>query len=271
MSRSASLRASDVRAVFHLVGECRELGDDPARWRAHLAAGLARLAGAGVVNVGESTAGRAAPHRSLGYISWGWENGFDRSYWERIATEFVRRGPDFSPFYTAYMAAFAREDGASLTRADLVPDTTWERSDYFPLHRGAGAGPILFNYRSLPGRPDECSEVVLVRAVGDRDFSARDKVLVQEANAAVVPLVGGSLARFAEPSPADLPPFTRKVLRCLLEGDSDKQVMARLGITRHTVNQYAKVIFRHFGVQSRAELLARWVRRGWGGRFSWAD
>jgi hypothetical protein len=25
------------------------------------------------------------------------------------------------------------------------------------------------------------------------------------------------------------------------------------------------------GVRSRAELLARWVRRGWGGRFAWAD
>jgi hypothetical protein len=61
------------------------------------------------------------------------------------------------------------------------------------------------------------------------------------------------------------------VLRCLLEGDSDKQVGLRLGLPRHTVNQYAKQIFAHFGVGSRAELLARWVRRGWGGRFVWAE
>jgi DNA-binding CsgD family transcriptional regulator len=60
------------------------------------------------------------------------------------------------------------------------------------------------------------------------------------------------------------------VLRCLLEGDGDKQIAARLGLTRHTMNQYVKTIFRHFGVQSRAELLARWVRRCYETQFPWA-
>jgi DNA-binding CsgD family transcriptional regulator len=55
------------------------------------------------------------------------------------------------------------------------------------------------------------------------------------------------------------------------QGDGDKQVAARVGLTRHTVNQYVKVLFRHFGVSSRAELLARWVRRGFPGRFSEED
>jgi DNA-binding NarL/FixJ family response regulator len=68
-----------------------------------------------------------------------------------------------------------------------------------------------------------------------------------------------------------LSPRLRQVLRCLLEGDADKHVAARLCLTRNTVNQYAKVLFRHFGVRSRAKLLARWARRGWGGRFAWAD
>jgi DNA-binding CsgD family transcriptional regulator len=50
------------------------------------------------------------------------------------------------------------------------------------------------------------------------------------------------------------------VLRCLLEGD-DKQIALRLGLGRHTVNQYIKTIFRHFGTASRGELLARWICR----------
>ncbi|MBX9583725.1 MAG: helix-turn-helix transcriptional regulator [Gemmataceae bacterium] len=61
------------------------------------------------------------------------------------------------------------------------------------------------------------------------------------------------------------------MLRCLLDGDTDKQVAARLGIGPHTVNQYVKAVFRHFGCTTRAELLARWVRRGWGRGFAWAD
>jgi hypothetical protein len=46
MPRSEVIRASDVRAVFRLVGECRELGDDAPRWWAHFLGGLAKLAGA---------------------------------------------------------------------------------------------------------------------------------------------------------------------------------------------------------------------------------
>jgi DNA-binding NarL/FixJ family response regulator len=69
----------------------------------------------------------------------------------------------------------------------------------------------------------------------------------------------------------DLPPRVRQVLRCLLEGDGDKQIAVRLGLTRHTVNQYTKLLFRHFGVASRTELLARWVRRGFPAGFAWED
>jgi DNA-binding NarL/FixJ family response regulator len=89
--------------------------------------------------------------------------------------------------------------------------------------------------------------------------------------AMVAPLLGGSLARFSEPSPTALPPRVRQVLKCLLEGDGDKQAAVRLHLSRYTVNEYTKQIYRHFGVQGRAELLARWVRRGWGARCAWAD
>ena len=61
------------------------------------------------------------------------------------------------------------------------------------------------------------------------------------------------------------------MLKYLLDGDGDKQVAARLGISAFTVNGHTKVIHAHFGVQGRAELLARWVRRGWGNRAAWAD
>jgi DNA-binding CsgD family transcriptional regulator len=54
-------------------------------------------------------------------------------------------------------------------------------------------------------------------------------------------------------------------------GDGDKQAAVRLKLSRYTVNEYTKQIYRHFGVQGRAELLARWVKRGRGARCAWAD
>lgn len=94
-------------------------------------------------------------------------------------------------------------------------------------------------------------------------------MIVTESQRLIAQLVGGTLAGFGEPSPSELAPRVRAVLACLLEGDSDKQVAARLKLSVFTVNQYVKVIFNHFGVSSRPELLARWVRRGWGNKGGW--
>src|SRR5258707_157206 len=107
------------------------------------------------------------------------------------------------------------------------------------------------------------------RSVAERVFSARHKAFVRELHIAVAGWIGGQLARFIDPSPSALSRRARQVLRCLLDGDGDKQIARRLGISHFTVNQYAKVIFEHFGVSSRPELLARWVRRGWGKGFAW--
>jgi DNA-binding CsgD family transcriptional regulator len=269
MSRSAALRACDVRAVFHLVGECRELGDDPVAWRQHLLAGAARLTGADAARYYE---GRWEPGGLTGVVNWGFENGFDRQIVDLMDAEFPRQGFNFSPMFQPFMAALRQGLGPSLTRADLLRDTEWYRSSFYRIyHAPSGADVMMYSTLPLPGGGGQLSGRTLIRAIGQPDFTPRARVIDRELHAAITALVGGPLARLDEPSPADLPPRLRQVLRCLLEGDADKQVAARLGLTRHTVNQYIKVIFRHFGVGSRAELLARWVRRGWGGRCAWAD
>ncbi|MBX9585118.1 MAG: helix-turn-helix transcriptional regulator, partial [Gemmataceae bacterium] len=111
----------------------------------------------------------------------------------------------------------------------------------------------------------------LGRAAARPDFTPRATAIVQAVCAAVGSLVGGPLARFADPGPSVPPPRCRQVLRCLLEGEGDKQIAAKLGLSRHTVNEYTKRVYRHFGVEGRTELLARWVRRGWGLAGGWAD
>jgi DNA-binding CsgD family transcriptional regulator len=53
-----------------------------------------------------------------------------------------------------------------------------------------------------------------------------------------------------------LTPGQRRVLRLLLAGLSEKQIAARLDLSRHTVHNHVKEIYRVVGVQSRAELMA---------------
>ena len=58
-----------------------------------------------------------------------------------------------------------------------------------------------------------------------------------------------------------LSPRMEQTLRWLLGGDSEKQVAAKLGLSPHTVHVYVKAIYRRYGVSSRGELLARWVKK----------
>lgn len=51
----------------------------------------------------------------------------------------------------------------------------------------------------------------------------------------------------------------RHVLRLLLKGISEKRVAASLSVSYHTVHSHVKHIYRQFGVQSRAELMALYL------------
>jgi DNA-binding NarL/FixJ family response regulator len=113
-------------------------------------------------------------------------------------------------------------------------------------------------------RGDEFSGIALSRRHGARDFLAREIAIVRELHAELARAIGGSLARYADPSPRALSPRARQVLTWLLDGEGDKQIAARLNLSRFTVNHYAKLIFRHFQTTGRAELQGRWIRRGWG-------
>src|SRR5262249_28788153 len=147
----------------------------------------------------------------------------------------------------------------------------WYASADYELQLTLGANHLLICYQAIPGSPNEFSGFQLHRAARRRDFGARDRVIARETHAALALLIGGPFARFADPSPLEPAPRARQVLGCLLEGDGDKQIAARLKLSKFTVNQYTKLIYRRFGVGSRPELLALWVRRKWGSWSSWAD
>ena len=58
----------------------------------------------------------------------------------------------------------------------------------------------------------------------------------------------------------ELSPRLRETLDCLLAGSSEKGIAQELRISPHTVHGYVKLIYRHFQVKSRAQLLSQWVR-----------
>ena len=64
-----------------------------------------------------------------------------------------------------------------------------------------------------------------------------------------------------KPVNVTLSPRQKQTLRLLLNGDNEKQIATKLLRSRHTVHEQVKAIYRAIGVNSRAELFARFLRR----------
>jgi len=256
MSKSAMLRVSDVCAAFRLIGDCRDVGDDPLKWQPLAFEGLCRLIGAHAVTGGEGIWLRPTqPVRPMTECV----VGFD----ERAAT-----------FFSAYMRAhgvledpilqrFQYLPGHIVThsRSDLVPDRDWYRSASFnDYRRPIGCDHQLTSVCQVS--PNGATALIAIhRAVGERDFSSRERRLAAFFHTELGRLIGRALVSGIEPGLGSMSPRLRETLECLLEGDSEKQVAARLGLSVSTVHQYVTTLYRRFGVRSRAELMAYVLRR----------
>lgn len=101
----------------------------------------------------------------------------------------------------------------------------------------------------------------LHRPRGEKNFSARERALLEFFHRELGPLVGRALVSAAEPTPVSLAPRLRQTLVCLVQGDTEKQVAARLGVSVATAHQYVTALYRRFGVNSRGQLLAHVMKR----------
>jgi DNA-binding CsgD family transcriptional regulator len=154
-----------------------------------------------------------------------------------------------------------------LSRDEIFSDAQWYNSvQYCDYLRRSELDHLVVSLRQIALGPDHYCGLTMMRSLGEPRFTGRDKLFLATLHGELAPMVGRQLAAAHEPSAMQLSPRLRQVLKCLLEGDSEKQAAARLHLQPQTVSQYVKAVYRHFRVNSRAELLARWVRFGRGGR-----
>lgn len=253
MSKTHRLRSRDVRAAFHLVGECRELGYDPEAWPAHLLTRLPGLTGAPMLVVGEMVFRGARPVPiSLTDTGWPFERAME--YWSTWCHQ--EDAPDH-PGMVAF-AARPRPRGTA-TRQELVSDRDWDRSPYVnEVLRPFGIDEGLVSSATLPAGRDHM--LVCARPTGERMFQRRERNLLHLLHAELARHLGRSLATSDDPA-AGLTPRLRGVFDCLLDGDPEKRIARRLGVTPATLHGYVKQVYSAFGVGSRAELQARILRR----------
>ena len=258
MRKSGRVRLCDVRRAYRLIHDCRDVGHDVKAWSNVLVEGLTRLVDAQVtaaVEIGTETPG--VPPRLVQTADFGWLAPEHRANWHQHYTV----GQKFRQFavyerFTALQTALTTR-----SREQLVCDAEWYRSEEFnAYHRSMGIDDILPSMMRSEDPPGLMG-FTLFRALGQERFGARERRLVRLFHHELSRHVGSSLARAVPPPAPHLPPRLRETLRCLLEGDSEKQAALRMGLSTFTVHQYVKALYRHFRVSSRPELMAHFLRR----------
>lgn len=256
MARSDRLPAEDLRSCFRLVGECRELGREPEVWRRHMIEGLARLLGTQVAIAGEAQWLRGPQFfRTEPPVESGWASPKAR---ECFYDYLRQHGPAQDPI----IRALARFEGQAVTRRrqELVSDRRWYGSEHYNEYlRRAEIDSCLHSLFPID-REQRFNIVCFFRAVGDRPFGARESALLHLFHHELGPLVGNRLTTESTDSRRVLAPRVRQTLACFLDGASEKEAAVQLGLSVATVHQYAKALYRHYGVRSRAGLLALWLR-----------
>ena len=263
MGKSDLLRVRDVRDAYRLIGECRDLGGEPALWQMRILEGLGQLVGAAAGAGGEGIWAR--PVHPVQPFS-AFDTGFDAGGRERFRAYMREIGPVGDPIFRALRDVPGVV--ATRTRSQLVSSAEWYRSASFNEYRKLCGVDHCLTSVCRVSDGGAVSVITAHRRVGERDFSHREVRLLEFFHGELRPLIGRQLVSASEPSPGTLSRRLRQTLAYLAEGDSEKQVAARLGLSATTVHQYVTDLYRRFGVQSRGQLLAHLLRRS--GRADWA-
>jgi DNA-binding CsgD family transcriptional regulator len=258
MPPARSITAVDMQSAYRLVGDCRDLGDDCPAWQQRLMDRLRVVLGAQVVIIGNTLDFRpGATPRSVSVMRSGWRDADAERAWMTYASSVpLTRTPEFT------RVAGRANPQLTLTRDDIWDPVSWYRSQTFnERHRLSGIDHYMMSIHAVP-RWDLSHSIWVHRAVGEKPFTRRDRDLLQIVHAEVGRYIGGPLASAVEPGSGGLTPRQRSVLARLLQGDSEKQAAARLGISTATLHEHVATVYKHFQVVSRPELMAKFIGRG---------
>ncbi len=289
MRERRAVRATDVQRLLSIVIDVCTASASPLQRKQALLAALCETFRARIGEITEVAEGPAPQQRRFtSFVDHGWDH-------HAQGQEYVQRCERMNLTDPLSERLLRREDEAfNIRREDVVEDGDWFASAYVndilrpadldsilgcyrrfhiaPLGAGGPPAPAGARNSSVPQpydaaapQPDD-SRVVgigvgLHRPWSDKPFSSRDVALLAHVNQSLVRLYPYVLFDDEEHVWRTLSPRLRQVLDHLLEGMCDKDIGDRIGLSRHTVHEYAAKLYKRFGVDGRTSLLAKMLGR----------
>ena len=246
-----TLKLSQVRQIFRLIGEVRELGADPNRWRPHMLKRLRALLNAELV-ISSEIHFRTSPKAKAGsgimrVHDLGWGCGGADDVWQ-IRTELDEKPEMFR------VSAVTNQSAGGASPIDGSDPVVIK-----PIAQLSAGTRFILSQRSLShlGAVDQLG---VHRAHDAAPFTHVEHRLVQLFHTELARLWKKDALQKAKNPDVELPPRLAQTLLALQSGCSEKEVSQRLGISQHTVHNYVKALHQRLGVSSRGELLSKTPR-----------
>lgn len=256
----------DVSRVVGLVREVCDLWDEPQAWRACLLQGACSLldGNVGMMIADDNPGGEAfgrpflisvvgVPPRLLAAVTHAISKFESRGY-EECAQDLI---PGIAMLHTT----LNRQGWVTAARDQLTsPRDYHPAQSYMNFRRELGCDDYVISIRivDVPRRPEAIS---IDRPDGAPGFGEREVELLRLLHDEITPLIGVRLATEEQLCRDGLSKRLNETLTLLLKGRSEKEVASVLKISPRTVHDYVTMLYEHFHVSSRAELLAYFIRR----------
>lgn len=266
---ASSLGLGDAVQLIRLGLQAAPHRNDPRAWRIEVLEGLLRaLPAAGAAafvlkGVGPETAPVIASMVEAGFKGEAQRQAFRQ--------EFNAAGfRDLFSRRALHEFAIGRQETLTLLRSQMVPDHAFHADAHthafrtavgvddcvMSMSRGAEMGSVyvLKVFRPLPYGGDAGHGALAQR------FAGRERTVLEALHQGLTSIyrVEESTQRLSRA--AELPPRLRQTLECLLTGVTERQTAEKLSLSVHTVHDYVKALYQHFGVSSRGELMAKWIQ-----------
>ncbi len=256
----------DVSKVIRLVREVCDRWDDPQAWRERLLQGACALMNGHVgmmltehegkmFHFGRlsvtSVVGLLPPQKMLVQPA---VSQMEHRFYQDVSDNFL-------PGMTTLYDDLVRQGWVTVERRQMADDETYHASPYYlSFRKQLDCDDYVASIRmvDVPRRPEG---ITIERPHGAERFGPREVAILRLLHDEIAPLVGVRLATEDHLCRDGLSRRLRETLSLLLEGMSEKQVAAELDLSIKTVHQYVGILYKHFQVSSRGELLAYFIRR----------
>jgi DNA-binding CsgD family transcriptional regulator len=251
MNPKSPLLESDVRNIVRILGEVSSMKPSADAQRAYIMNELAGMLGTDTWVWGVSPL--LEPGSQPVYL-FHQTGGFDETRMTRYLQAVDH--PD-SGYMTTSIIESMTESGKPVTRdrEGIIPSERFLASPAAPLWKAANIGPLVLALHPIPGHG--VSVIGFYRPVDAPAYTEREALIAHIVLSEVPWLHEAGLPHLAARPAPSLPPRCRVILNQLATGASRHSIAADLGLSIQTVHGYIRKIFKHFGVHSQAELIAR--------------